>query len=94
MRSPWGIGRYIIKDLDGSLSDFDRAIKIEPNNYLLYHYRSAVKYALEDKLGSKKDKIRADKLFASQVTIGTRGASDAAIHGALSVPIHNSPDRF
>lgn len=87
-----GIGRYIIKDLDGSLSDFDRAIKIEPNNYLLYHYRSSVKYALEDKLGSKKDKIRADKLFASQVTIGTRGASDAAIHGALSVPIHLDPN--
>jgi tetratricopeptide (TPR) repeat protein len=87
-----GIGRYIIKNLDGSLSDFDRAIKIEPNNYLFYHYRSSIKYALEDKTGSKKDKIRADKLFASQNRVGTRGASNAAIYGALSVPIQLDPN--
>ncbi len=89
-----GIARYILKDLIGSLSDFDQAIKMEPNNYLFYHYRSSVKYTLEDKLGSNKDKIRADKLFASENQIGTRGAADSAIHGALSVPIHLDPNNL
>jgi tetratricopeptide (TPR) repeat protein len=87
-----GIARYIVKDLDGSLSDFDRAIKMKPNDYLLYHYRSSVKYALEDKLGSKKDKIRSSKLFASQNQVGTRGAATATIYGSLSVPITLDPN--
>ena len=30
-----GIGRYIVKDLQGSLSDFDLAIRVEPENDLL-----------------------------------------------------------
>lgn len=87
-----GIARYIVKDLDGSLSDFNRAIQMQPNNYLFYHYRSSVKYALEDKIGSKKDKARANKLFASENRIGTRGANDAAIVGTLSVPITLDPN--
>jgi tetratricopeptide (TPR) repeat protein len=86
-----GIARYIIKDLDGSLSDFDRAIKMQPNNYLFYHYRSSVKYVLEDKIGSKKDKIRANKLFASENQVGTRGAGIGSIY-TLSVPITLDPN--
>lgn len=89
-----GIARYILKDLIGSLADFDQAIKIEPNNYLFYHYRSSVKYTLEDKLGSKKDKTRADKIFASEYQIGTISATEAAIHGALSVPIQLNPNNL
>ena len=87
-----GIGRYIVKDLQGSLSDFDRAIKIEPENDLFYQYRSIVKYSLGDKLGAKKDKDRANKLYASQYRLGTKGAVDYGVNFIGSVPINLNPN--
>ena len=87
-----GIGRYIIKDLNGSLRDFNLAIKIDPKIDLFYRYRSLIKYALGDKLGAKKDKNSADKLFSYYFKVRGRAAADYTIRNILSVPIHLDPN--
>jgi tetratricopeptide (TPR) repeat protein len=55
------------KDFQGSLTDFNRAIQINPNNGEFYHKRAILKlYHLNDHSGGMKDLKQSAKLYRQQ----------------------------
>lgn len=47
--------KYKLGDLNQTLSDYNKALIIEPKKENFYYYRSTVKYELQDTVGAKSD---------------------------------------
>ena len=60
-----GFKKYLDKDYEGALSDFDNAIKKEPNYARYYAIRAMTKYALKDYKSGLSDADKAIYLMPS-----------------------------
>ena len=56
------LAKYESKDYKGAMVDYDKAIKINPNEALVYLNRGACKYILYDDSGACKDARKAQEL--------------------------------
>jgi tetratricopeptide (TPR) repeat protein len=50
-----GIQKSNVKDYAGAIADFDKAIELVPNNYLLHFNRGIVKSLIRDEMGAIAD---------------------------------------
>ncbi len=57
-----GAVKYKLKDYKGSLSDFNSAIKLDPNNAMAFCNRGLAKIKLNDKNGGCLDLSKAGEL--------------------------------
>ena len=64
-----GVKKYNSKDFKGAISDFDRAINLNPNFAKSYDNRGIAKYKLEDIAGAVTDWYKAAELYRQQGNI-------------------------
>ena len=61
-----GVKKYNLSDFKGAISDFDRAITLNPNFAKSYDNRGVAKYKLEDIVGAATDWYKAAELYRQQ----------------------------
>jgi tetratricopeptide (TPR) repeat protein len=61
-----GVAKFKLGDKQGAISDFDRAIAIDPQDAEAYSNRGAVKLALGNKQGAIADFTKGAELFRQQ----------------------------
>ncbi len=57
-----GNAKFALKDFQGAIDDFNKAIEINPNEFLLYKNRASAKRKLGDYEGADEDNKKADRL--------------------------------
>ncbi len=68
-----GINKYMMKDYDGAISDFDSVLIINPNYSDAYLYRAKSKKALKNYWGAMKDYNKAKNQNFSQTVTSLTG---------------------
>lgn len=64
-----GINRYVLKEYDDAILDFDKTLELDPDYSDAYLYRAKVRKANKDYFGSMKDYNKAkDQNFSQTVT--------------------------
>tara|TARA_X000000950_G_C13606773_1_gene533656 strand:- start:50 stop:688 length:639 start_codon:yes stop_codon:yes gene_type:complete len=79
--------KKIIKDYDGAMDDYNKAITIYSNNHSAYHNRGILKRILNDNKGSISDFTKSINLNPDKDSYYNRGISKVAINdseGAIS----------
>jgi tetratricopeptide (TPR) repeat protein len=61
-----GVKKYNSRDFKGAISDFDRAINLNPKFAMSYNNRGVAKYKLEDIVGAATDWYKAAELYRQQ----------------------------